>query len=38
MAQEYEKRGGDYIPTEDSKNKADKGAPEPKKKVQVLLS
>lgn len=33
MAQEYEKRGGDYEATEDAPNKAEKGLPEPKKKV-----
>ena len=33
MAQEYEKRGGDYKETPDSKNKAQKGEPEPKKKA-----
>ena len=30
MAQEYEKRGGDYEGSPDSKNKPTKGTPEPK--------
>jgi hypothetical protein len=30
IAKEYEARGGDYEPEEDSKNKPKKGAPEAK--------
>lgn len=30
MAQEYEKRGGDYVKDDSSKNEPKKGTPEPK--------
>lgn len=38
MAQEYEKRGGDYEKDPKSKNKPKKGAPEPQQEVSTELS